>query len=327
MIKIITYIAILLFTVCNVYSQDVIFSQFYSNKLHLNPAFASVKKYANLSLSYRNQWMSMNNAFSTSNIEFSTPVSKRGALGLQLLYDTEGNNSMATAQFSTIYASKIKINRYSFLNFGLGLSFIQKKISTDKLMFTDMLSDYYSSGGYASRNNNNVGNRTKSLIDFSAGIIGTFRYWHIGASVYHISQPKNNFLENVESTLNRKYTLHAGASIPIKQYSNNKTKYFIKPNILFQKQGSYMSQINYGLFVDRNGLILGMWYRNDLNMNFDAVILQVGMSRQNWSFAYSYDITISKIASITTGSHELSLKIDFGHKDVYPCPSVGNPYL
>jgi hypothetical protein len=41
------------------------------------------------------------------------------------------------------------------------------------------------------------------------------------------------------------------------------------------------------------------------------VIALIGLQNKNFKFGYSYDVTISKLASNTAGSHELSLQIQF----------------
>lgn len=52
--------------------------------------------------------------------------------------------------------------------------------------------------------------------------------------------------------------------------------------------------------------VAGLWYRNS-----DAVIAVVGIQNNNFKFGYSYDVTISKLAGNTAGSHEISLQIQF----------------
>ncbi|HRX13148.1 MAG TPA: type IX secretion system membrane protein PorP/SprF, partial [Draconibacterium sp.] len=65
--KQIRYIIYLFFAMCYgaAFSQDVSFSQFFANPLHLNPAFSGSVGIPRIALQYRNQWHGFNNAFTT----------------------------------------------------------------------------------------------------------------------------------------------------------------------------------------------------------------------------------------------------------------------
>ena len=52
--------------------------------------------------------------------------------------------------------------------------------------------------------------------------------------------------------------------------------------------------------------MVGVWYRNGLE-NSDAFIFMLGFQQETYKIGYSYDITVSKLANNTAGSHEISL--------------------
>ena len=61
-----------------------------------------------------------------------------------------------------------------------------------------------------------------------------------------------------------------------------------------------------GIYLSKGPLVGGVWYRNQ-----DAFILLVGMQMGQVKFGYSYDVTVSKLSMATSGSHELSLQLNF----------------
>ena len=84
-----------------VWAQDPQFSQFYSNPLYLNPAFAGTGTYPRIVSNYRNQWPSSGNTFVTYNLGYDQYVlGMKGAIGFQTLYDREINGSINTVQSS-----------------------------------------------------------------------------------------------------------------------------------------------------------------------------------------------------------------------------------
>jgi len=73
-------------------------------------------------------------------------------------------------------------------------------------------------------------------------------------------------------------------------------------------------QYNYGAYFKKAPLIFGLWYRHFVAKDgwaSDAVILQAGFEYDKFKFGYSYDITISELASPSGGAHEFSFALDF----------------
>jgi len=64
--------------------------------------------------------------------------------------------------------------------------------------------------------------------------------------------------------------------------------------------------LNLGMYLVKGNFVGGIWYRN-----FDAFILLLGFQTGNFKIGYSYDVTISRLAVNTAGSHELSLQLQF----------------
>ena len=80
------------------------------------------------------------------------------------------------------------------------------------------------------------------------------------------------------------------------------------------------NQLDIGAYYNRNAFVMGLWYRgipliktSSVSSN-DAIIFLVGLKTNGTKIGYSYDITISKLAGDTGGSHEISLVYEYPYK-------------
>ena len=62
-------------------------------------------------------------------------------------------------------------------------------------------------------------------------------------------------------------------------------------------------------------IVVGLWYRGipiqqegKDNLSQDAVVIILGFQLPKFEIMYSYDFTVSKLGSISGGTHELALK-------------------
>src|ERR1700744_707978 len=89
---------LLLFIVTiNSYGQDIQFSQFYSNVLYINPAFAGSAHATRAILHNRLQWTGLNAKYITSSATVDHYFEKiNSGVGLLVLRDVEGSNTLSS---------------------------------------------------------------------------------------------------------------------------------------------------------------------------------------------------------------------------------------
>ncbi len=295
-------ISISLFMCRTAYAQDPAFTQFYANPLYLNPAFAGSARCPRVCLNYRNEWPAIQGTYVTTSAsydQFLDGVS--GGVGIIAYNDRAGKGILNTNYFGAMYAYQLNITREFSLKFGLQGSYYQKSIAWDKLTFGDQIdakAGFVKQTGEATPSSTTRGNP-----DFAAGILGFSKRYFVGVAAHHLTQPDESFTRGAKSPLPMKITGHAGAVIPVKSSEDMS----ISPNILFQKQQDFQ-QLNLGVYLVKGPLVGGLWYRNQ-----DAFILLLGFQTGIVKFGYSYDVTISKLANASAGSHEISLSM------VFPC--------
>jgi len=282
------------------WAQDPEFTQFYANPLYLNPAFAGSARCPRFSLNWRDQWPAISGEFVTYSASYDQHVEGVGGLGLLVMNDKAGEGTLKTTNISGIYSYQLNVSREFSIRVGFQGTYVQKSIDWDKLTFGDMIDPRY--GFVYSTDEIRPNETTKSFFDISTGILFYSSKLYGGVAVNHLTEPEESFLRPVDgSRLPMKVTAHLGALLPLGGGRDAET--YISPNVLYQRQRDFQ-QLNIGVYVAKAPLVGGLWYRTS-----DAFIALVGLQQGIFKFGYSYDLTVSKLASASGGSHELSLGV------------------
>lgn len=290
------------------FSQDISFSQFYANPLYLNPAFSGSVGAPRIALQYRNQWTGFNNAYTTYSAAFDMPVKKlQGGVGGYFLNDTQADGILKMVQFNLSYAVFIQLTENYRLHGALQAGFNQNSLNTSRLVFADNLDANYGNHGISAELAT-LTDPNYSYADFSGGLLMYSNRVFYGIAVHHLTEPNQSFYSGNEdfAKLDRKYTAHVGARLPVYLYGHNRKKFDISPQFVAQLQGDF-HQLNYGLFATKRGLTAGAWFRQNFGLRYDAVILMFGFFKKSWQFNYSYDLTVSGLRADSGGTHEVSL--------------------
>lgn len=286
---------------------DPHFSQFYANQLYLNPALAGSSVCPRLSLNYRNQWPSLPNNFVSYSAAFDMYVDDiHGGVGIYFLGDNAGD-LMNTYIVSAMYSYRLQIGSWTYLNFGVEGSFIQTSLKWDNLVFGDMIDPNL---GVVNPTSEVPPSSTSiSYPDFDAGISFSYKgNIYGGIAVHHLAEPNNGFYSSSDSKLYRKYTVHGGVFIDLTGRSirdENYGSFAISPNFLYMQQDNF-HQLNVGLYINYKPFIAGAWFRHNFE-NADAIVPMIGLEWKGLKVGYSYDISLSNLASTTGGAHEVSL--------------------
>lgn len=279
----------------SVVAQDAHFTQFYANPVYLNPAMAGLKKCPTVTLSYRNQWPGIKDAYTTYNTSFDQFSEKlQGGIGFNLFHDRAGSGRLMTTSASAVYSYEYQLTRDVTVRFGGKAAYVNKAIDWNRLVFGDMIDARM---GIVYDTQQEFGDPV-NFFDFSAGTMVYTDYIFAGFAVDHLTEPAEGLLNKYGTSLPRKYTFHAGGNIPLGTMW--KKDMALSPNLLVSKQNEF-TQINVGMYLRLRELVVGGWYRNK-----DSFILLAGVETSKFKFAYSYDVTTSGMLSQTLGSHELS---------------------
>lgn len=289
-------------------AQDAEFSQFYSNPLLLNPAFAGTARGPRVVMSHRDQWPAMSGGFVTQAVGYDQQFSSiSGGLGLVVMTDQAAVNTLETTRITGMYSYQQAISRKLSLRMALEASYQQKQLDWSKLSFGDMIDPRW---GFIYETQDVPRGENVRNVDFGAGLLAFTDKFYAGVAGHHLNEPNESLVIGV-SRLPMKITGHAGAKLPL-QRSVKGVEAWISPNILYRMQGEFQ-QLNIGTYVSKGPLVAGIWHRGFFgeNNNSDALIVLLGVETSLMRFGYSYDITISELGTTTGGAHEISLSMQF----------------
>lgn len=297
-----TIFSIVFYSVC--IGQDPTFSQFYSNRLYLNPAFAGTSNCPRLTLNYRNQWPGIDNSFKTYAASFDQQIDAiNGGIGVQLLRDQAGESVLNTTSAAFMYSYQFRVNRKFSIRAGFQASVFQKSIDVSNLRFGDMID---ARRGFVYQTQEQIKDDKVIYPDFSFGMIGFSKKLYFGFAVHHLTSPDEGFIDL--AVLERRITGHFGAKLPFGGIRNEDMSW--SPNVIYQMQGEAM-EINIGAYISKGPIVVGLWNRTGANR--DAIIALLGVEQDEYKIGYSYDFTTSALNGQTGGSHEISLSY------IFPC--------
>lgn len=320
-------------TILNGKAQDFVYSQFYSNPLYLNPAFAGADPGVKVYSAYRNQWANVPSVFRSMQFAIDSDIRlfKDGAgVGAIVNHSIEGEGFLTNSQFGLVFSKGLrlidntKINGKSstgktkklYLYFGTNLSYVQRSIDWSKFYFSDQLDAV--NGVVRPSDFDFPTVNIKGFLDMTIGTMARLRYrrnvFALGHTVHHINAPNQALLGPV-SSLPRRFNTHFTYTRPLGAAKIIDPVVISVPVIVdFQAR---QRTINIGAMVTKNVFYGGIWLRNRVNQA-DATIFTVGFRQGipklglGLQFGYSYDVTVSRLRYATSGSNEISLRLSFG---------------
>lgn len=339
-------------------AQDPILSQYYANKMYLNPALTGFEGGITVNTNYRNQWFRVDGAdaeFTTKavGIDFEAPC-LQSSFGINYIDNLEGAGDLRRQSAGISYAWRSRPEQGVFqdkfeLSFGMRGVYSWQSLNWDRLVFSDQLTPFGPTGGASGLDRpDNLGG---GYFDFGAG---TYAMWttdndhriRLGASFQHIVRIDPS-LVLIEDTLPIRTTIHGSYVLPV-MYGSNR-KYELIPMFKLDMQRSavasitqafWYTSIQYGVafnFLQKPGLWGGAWLNSHTGKNqafpdgnnINSLIVALGVefgegvdlskSDNSYRFGVSYDYNMSGIRSDGGGTFELSFTANFGKAKIIKC--------
>jgi len=273
--------------------QQVQYTQYMYNTMTVNPAYVGTSQKLEAHAIHRSQWVGIEGAPSTQNIGAQGRLNDKIGLGLNFIKDKIGpaNNYYINS------AVAVRLPLSPSMNLSVGLNAGIDMISVDWSMGqVQNTGDQYV--------NSNINNRVRPLIGAGAYVYGD--NWYAGLSAPNVVQNRSNVsaAQNVESTTH--FYLIGGYVFKLA----DKLKF--KPAMM----GKFVPSAPMTIDVSANFLInekytLGAAYRYN-----DAISLLAGISfLKEFFVGYSYDITLTKLRTYNSGSHDIMLRYTLFEKN------------
>jgi type IX secretion system PorP/SprF family membrane protein len=302
-----------LFLTLSLKSQDNHYSQFYANKLYLNPSFAGTDICPRVILGFRDQWPGLSGEFVSYTSSYDQSLNKVG-IGLLFNADDAGGGVLKTNNVGLIVSPKIRLDENWTLSFAIEAGMIQKKLDHLSLVFPNQLD---AKDGIVSNSQEISEDQSVIRSDFQSGVLLYSKQFYAGYAVHHILMPNISLIPNSMDSLYRRHTGHLGFNILLPASTKERRLGIgpkISPQIIYQSQGP-ARELNLGFYYIKDRLTTGLWYRNK-----DALAFLVGLQTKKLNFGFSYDITLSRLVNNSMGALEFSACYRFNCRPIKKSP-------
>lgn len=297
-------------------AQDPVFSQFYASPLLLNPAFAGTTQAPHIALHHRSQYLgfasqTVYQSYAASYSQYVAPI--RSGIGLSVFADDAGGGGYLSYAARAYYSYQVRIDKSRSIRVGLSAGLQRRELDWDRLVFGDQLNNITGLDPSLVTNEVRPDDTNITFADFGAGLLYAGKTAYFGASLDHVTQPDDQIAFNGPGGFYRglpmRFSTHAGVQLPIGGTQTAGKPNFVTPNVLYTLQGPF-AQLNAGAYASFNVLFVGGWFRYAFG-NSDAFIGVVGVEWDMYKFGYSYDLTVNGLSNETSGTHEVSLQLNF----------------
>jgi len=269
------------------------YTQYFSNQLVLNPAFAGADEALSLTLVYRTQWTGLEGAPSTQSLSgHSLFKTKHIGIGATLVNDKIGIHQ--NLSFNASFAYHLQLRRDAFISMGLQLGLNHKQ------------SDFASLAGQVQNSTDPSVSQVKQSGTHPQ--VGTGFYYrdprlHLGLSALNLVSGKTKITDSSSIELDRQHFFLFGRyRFPVGP--NLK----VQPGLLVKYLPGVPISYDVNLSAIFNEVLLsGIAYRSFESI---ALILQAKLTPQ-LKAGYNYDYPVGKTSRLSSSSHELMLNYLF----------------
>jgi len=293
-------------------AQDLHFTQFNAAPTSINPGYAGAADQARAVSLYRSQWANLPQAYTGFHFAYDRPLfNQNGGIGVLVSHEEAGAGALSSSRIAFQYAYEFKIGPRTYVRPALQGGIVSRSVNLSELTFMDQLlrqdatttlEDGIMTG--------------KQYVDLGTGVLIVNKGFWLGASADHLNKPNSSLSYDYIEKLDMRISAHGGGRIPLLRGPKSKYAKDIVVAFNYTKQGN-IDQFDIGTYYDLDFMTLGVWYRGipllqkaaDESIDVDAMSFIFGFGNDTWNIGYSYDITLSKLGTMSSGgSHELSLK-------------------
>lgn len=305
-----------LFLLCSIFmpalaQQDAQFSQYMFNSLVVNPAYAGYKEAVNISLLHRDQWAGLEGAPKTQSFIADGAFfnNQNVGLGLSLVNDKIGLQSQTSAYGNYAYRLPVGSDN-ARLSFGLALGVVQNTFHAEQAQTEDP-------------DDPNFNGQRQSYFnpDAKFGVHFSNENFYAGFSVTNLLSSVVNFNNGHLMRPQKHYFITTGYLASLSESVK------FKPSVMLRDAGAGPGNLDLNTFFLFNESIwLGASYRTALNYRKQAIgdsqpvnqnslvaATEIFLGR-NVRLGYAFDYSLSRLASYSNGTHEISLGLVLNRK-------------
>lgn len=270
-------------------------SQYLTNGLVINPAYAGTRGALSANLSYRKQWAKIIGAPQFQNISLHSPVNKKEKVALGIMADYLTYGVTKDVGIYAYYAYQVRLGPGK-LSMGLKGGLDLSNTNYNNLLFPD--------GNPADPLL--TGDMRYTLPNIGAGFYYYTDKFFVGLSVPSLMTYKRDEMDEFSVTPDYKLFktyFSAGALITFSDV------FKVKPSMLLRYSMSEPLEVD----LNANLIIADLvWIGGSYRIAEKAAVVLVDLQvTPQLKLGYSYDYQLGHLNSYTTGTHEVSLRYEF----------------
>jgi type IX secretion system PorP/SprF family membrane protein len=269
------------------------YTQYFSNELIINPAFAGAQESLSLTLLHRGQWSGLEGAPSTQTLSaHSLFKNKHIGLGASIINDKIGIHRNLT--FNTSYAYILQVKKDAYFSLGLQLGMNQTQSDFAAISNQILNQNDPSISGFK---------ESVSALTIGTGLFYRDSRFQIGLSAPNLFSSRTRLNDSISSDLNKThYFLYSRYRVPV----NRNLK--LQPGLLIKYLDGLPLSMDFHLAAIINEVLLtGLSYRS-----FESIglILQAKITPQ-LKAGYGFDYPLGSVGELSRSSHEIMLNYLF----------------
>ncbi|RTY83907.1 type IX secretion system membrane protein PorP/SprF [Flavobacterium sp. ZB4P23] len=314
-----TIVFLFLLAVTSGYGQELnlpVYTQYLAdNHFVISPTFAGIGDNLKIRANGLTQWVGIKDAPDNQSVYADFRIADRSGVGISLYNDKNGNTRQTGAKVS--FAHHLILDYYSkqYLSFGISYNINTFKIDINELdppSYDPSITD----------------NRFNSNNNFDVGALYRNKDFYLSFNASNILPKNIDKYRDVEPSLLLNYQVYSG--YVFKSPTNSRVEY--EPSVYYQlfasdKRSSTDVNIKYRHFNKYDDYYwAGISYRflNDQVFKPLNVGPMMGFKKSNFYFGYSYQVTLNQLAVFNTGTHVVTIGLDF-LAGISNCPCTQSP--
>jgi type IX secretion system PorP/SprF family membrane protein len=287
--------------------QQAQYSLYMLNPYGENPAAAGLEKTLVATGGFRSQWVGLNGSPTTQYLNVSLPLSiLSSGVGISVENESIGARRGLSAKASYNFIKKIGEAQ---LSFGASAGILQGALDGAKLRTPE--GDYLQGViDHQDKFLNSV-NVNGIVPTFGAGVFFKSNKVDFGVTIANLTEPKLTLDKQVVTQLQLKRHYSAFAATHFDLFAG----FVAHPSVLVRSDGKQM-QVDFStIFRYDNNFFIGTTFRGYSKSTQDALVVLGGFKlNPKLMLAYGYDITLSALKTVNTGSHEVVLQYNIGRE-------------
>ncbi len=293
------------------------YSLYMFNKAAYNPAYVGLDNLLTITGVYRKQWVDLVGSPTSQHVNMHMPLFFMSS-GIGLAFQNDQLGVEQNLRPELMYSYQVPLSRKSLLSVGVGAGLFQKTLNGSDIRTPD--------GEYQDVFDHrddvlSTANLSANANTLSAGIYYLSERLEVGLSTKNILEQKLEF-DPTSIIPVRTYFFSAIAHLDLNSSLKLHPSAFVKSDIL-------QTQIDFSALLQYNdNIMIGASFRGYSPTTIDAASIIGGWQlAENTRIIYSYDLTLSNLRNVSSGTHEILLTYAL-NKEIgkgVPPPIIYNP--